>query len=229
MATAGSSSAQRALVFFHGLGDEGASWDGQLQIMLGEDVADSKPTVWVFPDAPMVPVTVNGGEVMPSWFDLPRGGIPVTETTKDAEADMLASADACVRIVQRLKEERGIPASCVVLGGFSQGAVVALLGALRCPDPVAGVACVSGWVPLRSKLASLAANKEGLATVRVWSGHGTADNVVRFADARRGYAWLHEQRLFHSVSTVDVPRLAHSVTPDEMRSLGLFLARECSW
>ena len=167
-----------AFVFLHGLGDQGSSW----RHLEGKVAGVSK---WLFPNAPNVPVTVNGGARCPSWFDMDE--IPVVATSSDKVADVKASV---VKVHAMLKglEAEGFASESIYVGGFSQGGAIALLACLTYPRKLGGAAVLSGWLMLRDEL--LAADS-GLASpanasgLRVFWGHGEADGVVPLAEGRR--------------------------------------------
>mmetsp|Transcript_62136 Transcript_62136/g.147220 ORF Transcript_62136/g.147220 Transcript_62136/m.147220 type:complete len:213 (+) Transcript_62136:38-676(+) len=205
-----------AVIWIHGLGDRGSSWRGL------EDDAElpGVKAKWMFPDAPTVPVTCNGGARSTSWFDIED--IPVTQDAKDYPKDIEKSVTRIHAMVGDLEKE-GYASNEIVIGGFSQGGAMALQAVLRYPKPLAGVCCCSGWLMMRDSVGTWAngANKD---TPIFW-GHGRSDNVVVFALQQIGVAALSEAN-FTKVTAKDYATM-HSTTDQEHRDIGAFLAGTC--
>ncbi|CAG8748110.1 10779_t:CDS:2, partial [Gigaspora rosea] len=134
------------VVFSHGLGDSG---DGiapaflSLSKMLGH-------VKFIFPNAPSRPITVNGGMIMPAWYDISSLGENIEEINEDEEG-MLNSVRGINGII-RDEIDSGIPSNRIVIGGFSQGSAMALLVGLTSEYRFAGIAVLSGYLPLRNKI-----------------------------------------------------------------------------
>ena len=199
-----------AFVFLHGLGDQGSSW----RHLEGKVTGVSK---WLFPNAPNVPVTVNGGARCPSWFDMDE--IPVVATSSDKVADVKASV---VKVHAMLKglEAEGFASESIYVGGFSQGGAIALLACLTYPRKLGGAAVLSGWLMLRDEL--LAADS-GLASpanasgLRVFWGHGEADGVVTYPLQALGVAQL--RMMGADVTAASYPGMAHTACLREFSDL----------
>lgn len=188
---------------------------------LGADHSDFEPIVpelalppsvrFVFPDAPVRPVTINQGMRMRAWYDILQFG-PGPED----EAGIRDSQ----RIVAGLIESQPVPPERVVLAGFSQGGAVVLHTALRYPKRLAGVVALSAYVPLAAKLEGELSpeNRE----IPVFMAHGRFDDVIplaRAAASREGLA-----RLGYRVEWHDYP-MPHSVCADEIGDIARFLGR----
>ena len=132
---------------------------------------------FVFPHAPVRPVTINGGMAMRAWYDISGS----TATRREDDAGIRASAAAVTALIDR-EVERGMPTERIVLAGFSQGGAIALHTALREPRPLGGVLALSTYLPLAGTLA--AERSAANAGVPIFMAHGTADNVLA-ARARR--------------------------------------------
>jgi len=135
-----------SVILLHGLGADG--WD--FAPIVGElDLPESLPVRFVFPHAPLRPVTVNNGYVMRAWYD-------IRSFTPEGRADAEGLVEAGTRIdgYVRREAELGIPASRVVLAGFSQGGAVALHAGLRHPQRLAGIVALSSYLPFDQALAS---------------------------------------------------------------------------
>ena len=134
---------------------------------------------FVFPAAPVAPVTINNGAQMPSWFDLTQWPIGV-EGQMDDEAGLLQSVRSVHSEIDKLVKS-GVPSSNIIVAGFSQGGAIALLSTYRSDKKLLGCGVLSGWLTLREDFASKldASNAE---TPCFW-GHGAQDPIV-----------LHEQK-----------------------------------
>ena len=200
---------QLAVIWMHGLGADGHDFEPIVpELRLGI------PVRFVFPHAPMRPVTINGGMAMRAWYDI----LGFDRHAKEDAAGIRASATAVGELIER-EIERGIPSERIVLAGFSQGGAVALHTALREPRPLAGVLALSTYLPLAASLASerSAAN----AGVPIFMAHGTSDSVLPFSlgeSSRRALEALGYVVDWRSYS------MAHSVCLEEIGAIGAWLA-----
>jgi lysophospholipase-2 len=206
-------SKKAALVFLHGLGDSPAGWS-HLKDSLPRLQPSLKNIEYVFPPAPIIPLSINGGSRMPGWFDLFDWpiGIGVQE---DREGKLKAVAQI-EDIVKKL-EEQGIPRSRVVVGGFSQGGAIALLAAYHSSPqrpPYAACVSLSGWLTLTDEL-----NIEHTSTPLFWA-HGQYDDKVLFEQQAFGIKKL--QLAGVSVQDESYP-MGHESHPQEMADLAKFL------
>jgi phospholipase/carboxylesterase len=192
---------------------------------LGADAHDFEPIVpelnlparlqvrFVFPNAPVQPVTINGGMRMPAWYDiLQLGGGP------EDEAGIRSSQSLLDNLVFE-QGKRNIPASRIVLAGFSQGGAIALQAALRHPERLAGVLALSTYLPLRQTLE--AEKSPANLAVPIFMAHGTHDPVIPFARAEESRQLL--ERSGYAVQWRSYP-MPHSVCPQEIEDIGAFLA-----
>lgn len=159
------------VILLHGLGADGTDFvpiTGELGL------PESLPVRFVFPHAPLRPVTVNNGYVMRAWYD-------IKSFTPAGRADLAGTRASAERITAYIDRERelGVPASRIVLSGFSQGGAMALYSGLRYPSRLAGVLAMSCYLPFAEQLATekSAAN----ADVPVLLCHGRRDPVVPIA------------------------------------------------
>ena len=190
--------ADAAVIMLHGLGADGHDFES----IANEMGLPERPFVrWVLPHAPVMPVTINGGQRMRAWHDiasLDRDGI-------EDEAGIRSSAQAIGRLIQGTIDA-GIPARRIVLAGFSQGGAMALFTGPRWAESLAGVAALSCWLPLADSLHREASPAN--ARVPLFMAHGTLDPVVPFAmgiesrdrlrTAGRAVDW-HEYPMPHAV------------------------------
>jgi phospholipase/carboxylesterase len=190
-----------SVIWLHGLGADGHDFEA----IVPELDLPAIPIRFVFPHAPMQPVTINAGMVMRAWYDVTDAAI-----RHEDEAGVRASQSRLEALIKR-ENERGTSANRILLAGFSQGGAIALHTGLRHRAHLAGIMALSCYLPVADKLAAEAhaANRD----VPVFMAHGTLDPVVAISRAsesrdlleREGYAveW-HEYRMPHSVCAEEI-------------------------
>jgi phospholipase/carboxylesterase len=198
-----------AVLWLHGLGADGRDFEPivpELRLRL--------PVRFVFPHAPVRPVTINGGLQMRAWYDI----LGFDRRAKEDSAGIRESAAAVAELVDR-EIERGMASERIVLAGFSQGGAIALHTGLRSPKPLAGVLALSTYLPLQATLASerSAAN----ASIPLFMAHGTDDPVLPLALAETSRRAL--EALGYAVEWHAYP-MAHSVCMEEVAAIGAWLA-----
>lgn len=199
-----------AVIWLHGLGADGNDF---APVAPQLDLAGCQPIRFIFPHAPSIPVTVNGGYVMPAWYDI-HG--PDLVRREDA-AGIHHSAQAIEALIAH-EVARGIQPAHIVLAGFSQGCAMALHTGLRHGDTLAGIVALSGYLPLADTLA--AERSPANAATPIFMGHGTQDPVVvlpRAEASRQALVGLGYRVDWH---TYPMP---HSVHPQELADIGRFL------
>jgi phospholipase/carboxylesterase len=192
----------------HGLGADG----NDFAPIVPELVDPAWPPLrFVFPHAPVRPVTINNGMSMRAWYDIAAFDL----NARQDEAGMRASIAEVETLIAR-ERSRGVPSEHIVLAGFSQGGAIALAAGLRHPDKLGGIIALSTYLPLHATLAGErhAAN----ATLPIFWGHGTIDPVVilqRGTDSRDllqslGYTvdW-HIYPMAHAVCAEEIDDLRH--------------------
>ncbi|OZB60026.1 MAG: carboxylesterase [Lysobacterales bacterium 14-68-21] len=195
-----------SVIWLHGLGADG----NDFVPIVPELVSPQWPALrFVFPHAPVRPVTINGGMPMRAWYDI----LGMDLMSRQDATGMRASIDAVEALIAR-EHERGMPSERIVLAGFSQGGAIALLAGLRHAQRLAGIVALSTYLPLADTLA--AERSTANAQVPVFWGHGTMDPVVilqRGLDSRAalealGYAvdW-HTYPMPHSVCAEEIADL----------------------
>jgi phospholipase/carboxylesterase len=195
-----------SIVVLHGLGADGTDF---LSFADELKLADAGPLRWVFPRAPVRPVTINGGYRMRAWYDILGSDL----VRREDEAGLRESFAAVHALLDR-EVARGVPAHRIVLAGFSQGCAITLGAGLRYRERLAGLAGMSGYLPLAETTA--AERSDANAPTPVFLAHGTRDPVVPLArgtaarDALQGLgmdvAW-HEYPMEHSVCIEEVQAL----------------------
>ena len=201
-----------AVIWLHGLGADGHDFASLVPEL---DLSGCPPIRFVFPHAPSMPVTVNGGYLMPAWYDILG---PNLVSQQDA-AGIQASERAIVALIAH-EVALGIPAERIVLAGFSQGCAMALHTGLRLPQRLAGIMALSGYLPLSDRL--VAERHPANAQTRVFMAHGTQDPVVVIARgeaSRDALAALGQPVAWHSYP------MPHSLHPQEISDISAFLAQ----
>ncbi len=197
-----------AVIWLHGLGADGNDFAPIVpELLLQTDVR------FVFPHAPVRPVTINGGMPMRAWYDIYGFG---REAIEDS-AGIRASAEAVSALVDR-EIERGVPAERVVLAGFSQGGAIALHAGLRDARALGGVLALSTYLPLATTLPTekSAAN----ADLPLFMAHGSSDPVIPLALADASRRLLEAQGYRVEWHAYPMP---HAVCAAEVRAIGEWL------
>ncbi|GAA5882374.1 hypothetical protein JCM3774_004323 [Rhodotorula dairenensis] len=196
------------VVFVHGLGANAA----QLTPFVRRLSKHLAQVAFVLPSAKYLPLTVKRGVPIPAWFDILTLPPNVTSPmpTREDQLGMELAISRMHGIVHDQVERKGIDEDRIVLAGFSQGCAVALLSALSYPGKLGGVVCLSGWLPLASKIRTEGdRSKHPLQSghaheMPVFWGHGTADLVVYHHWAQESVAHLHRMGFanisFHAYS-----------------------------
>jgi phospholipase/carboxylesterase len=199
-----------SIIVSHGLGADGNDF---VPIARELDLSTTAAVRFVFPNAPVMKVTINGGYPMPAWYDIAGPGQP------EDEAGLRASLATIEGLIAREKA-RGIPAGRIVIAGFSQGCAMALLTGLRHAERLAGIVGLSGYLPLASTTAAEhhAANQD----TPIFLAHGSRDGVVAPARAAATRQLLTD--LGHAVEWHEYP-IEHSVSLEEIADLQAFLRR----
>ena len=200
------------VIVLHGLGADGNDFVPIARELRLDEVGTVR---FVFPHAPVIPVTINNGHPMRAWYDI----LEVDLVRREDEAGLRKSL-ASVEALLRKEEARGGPRHRIVLAGFSQGCAMALLAGLRHGEPLAGIAGLSGYLPLADATAKERTGAN--ASTPVFMAHGEQDSVV---DIRRGKASMEALRtLGYAVQWHTYP-MAHSVCSEEIADLNLWLLK----
>ena len=204
--------AAAAVVWLHGLGADGHDFE-PVAAELGKGGLDA--VRYVFPHAPVRPVTVNGGMAMRAWYD-----IAGPELDRRADMEGVRASAGIARALIDEQVARGISTERIVLAGFSQGGAIALYAGLRLPFRIAGILALSTYLPGTESLGSEAhdANRD----VPIFLAHGSQDPVIALALSERSRAAMAE--LGYTVETHTYP-MPHSVCAEEVRDVGDWLYR----
>lgn len=161
------------ILLMHGLGADGRDFVPVAQQL---SLAAVGPVRFVFPNAPVIPVTINGGYQMPAWYD-----ILGADLTQKQDESGLRQTQASINTLIDREVTRGIAAERIVVAGFSQGCAMALMTGLRYPQRLAGILGLSGYLPLAEKLAF--ERSEANHGIPIFLGHGKRDGVVPLSAA----------------------------------------------
>ena len=204
-----------AIIWLHGLGADGSDFVpmvGQFQ------AAGCPPIRFIFPHAPMMPVTVNNGHVMRAWYDILGADL----TRREDEAGVRASQAAIEELIAA-QIARGIASERILLAGFSQGCAMTLQTGLRYPQKLAGMLCLSGYLPLSGAVA--AERSPANQDTPIFMAHGTMDPVVPLDRAVAARVSL--EGLGYAVEWHDYP-MPHAVCPQEVGDISAWMMRVLS-
>lgn len=199
-----------SVIWLHGLGADGNDF---APIIPELDLSGCPGIRFIFPSAPSMPVTVNGGYVMPAWYDI----IGRDLTDQEDAAGIQKSAAAIIKLIKH-EASRGIAYENIVLAGFSQGCAMVLHIGLRFPHKLAGIIALSGYLPLAMSvnLEKHSANQ----TTPIFMGHGEYDSVVIPERAQASCALL--EKMGYQVNWNEYP-MEHSVNHEELADISRFL------
>jgi len=200
-----------AVIWLHGLGADGSDF---VPIVPALVLPTRLAVRFVFPHAPVRPVTINMGMRMRAWYDVYELG-----GGSEDEAGIRASQALLEALVAR-ERERGVAARRIVLAGFSQGGAIALQTGLRHPERLAGILALSTWLPLAGTLA--AERHEANADVPLLIAHGTTDEMIALGRAERSRDRLVE--LGYTPEWHEYP-MGHEVCTEEIETIGAWLGR----
>ncbi|MET0312570.1 MAG: dienelactone hydrolase family protein [Burkholderiaceae bacterium] len=198
------------IIVMHGLGADGNDF---VPIAKEMDLSAAGPVRFIFPHAPSIPVTINGGYVMPAWYDI----LGMDLVRREDEQGLRASRAAIEEIIAGEKA-RGIPADRIVVAGFSQGCAMALMTGLRHEETLAGIVGLSGYLPLAALTQAERAGAN--AKTPVFMGHGQSDGVVSIDRGEASRDML--VKLGHPVEWHSYP-MQHSVCMEEIADLNRWL------
>jgi len=198
------------VIWLHGLGADGNDF---APIVPELNLPADKSIRFIFPHAPQIPVTVNGGMVMPAWYD-------ILEMDIDRKVDikgLLDSADAITALIER-ERERGIRSRAIILAGFSQGGAVVYQAALSYDKPLGGILAMSTYFATGDQVAYHEANRQ----VPIEIQHGLYDPVVPEMLGRQAKAELEKQGYCPNYRTYP---MEHSVCPQQIRDISAWFGQ----
>jgi len=206
-----SEAARCSVIWLHGLGASGHDFEPVVPHLGVDELA----LRFVFPHAPKRAVTINGGFIMPAWYD-----IRVMSLSRDVdEQGVRDSARQVSELIQR-ENERGIPTEKIVIAGFSQGGALALHVGLRHPERLAGIVALSTYLVCDESLEDERAEKN--EKTPIFQAHGSRDPMVKPAAGQLAYDRLNS--LGYSMEFKSYP-MGHEVCPQEIIDIGAALRR----
>jgi phospholipase/carboxylesterase len=200
------------VLLMHGLGADGNDF---VPIVGEMDFSAIGNVRFVFPNAPIMPVTINGGYKMPAWYD-----IIATDLGRQEDEAGLRKSRLSIEELLAKEKARGIPANRIVIAGFSQGCAMALMVGLRHEEKLAGIVGMSGYLPIAATTA--AERTQANAATPIFLAHGRHDDVVPMPRATASKQAL--DALGYAVEWKDYP-MPHSVCAEEIQDLNKWLAK----
>lgn len=218
---AGSDGASAVVIWLHGLGADGHDF----QPIVPQLRAVNAHTRFVFPNAPMIPVTINQGYVMRAWYDIamateasstpsPTGGALISDAV-----GIRASAAYLDSLVEQ-EHKAGIPYERIVVAGFSQGGAIAQFAALRFGHRLAGLMALSTYLPMAEELT--AERSKANASIPIFLAHGAYDPMIPLSRAEASRGAL--EAMDYQVEWHSYP-MEHAVSPQEIADIDGWLGR----
>ncbi len=193
-----------SVIWLHGLGADGHDFEPIVpELRLPAEL----PLRFVFPHAPVRPVTINGGMAMRAWYD-----IVSLDATGRADADGVRDSTALLEALIDRERERGMDAARIVVAGFSQGGAIAINAALRAEEQLAGLMALSTYIALPGELAESTASRD----LTVFMAHGSFDPMIPMHWGRASADRLIAAGF--DVEWHDYP-MAHAVCPQEIQDI----------
>ena len=199
-----------SVIWLHGLGADGSDFYDIVPML---ELPKTLAVRFIFPNAPEMPVTVNGGYVMPAWYDLSGIGNQYPDDLQGIQR----SRDQLLLLVEKEKQ-KGINPERIILAGFSQGGVIALHTGLRCAQKLGGILALSTYLALPE---SLQAEKRAPEDLEILMMHGRDDNVVPIELAKSSCKTITESGYKVTWKEYAMP---HSVCPEQMKCIGSWLS-----
>lgn len=200
-----------SVIWMHGLGADGSDFEPVVP-ELGLD--DSPGIRFIFPHAPAIPVTCNGGYFMPAWYDI----ISLDSNSRTVDEAGIVHSRQAIRDLMARENQRGVPCSRIFLAGFSQGGAIAYTTALTHAEPLAGVIALSTYIPSQKLIADEAAAAN--QALSIFAAHGNEDDVVSIELGIHARDFLIARG--HRVEWHEYP-IPHSICIEEIHAVGRWL------
>jgi phospholipase/carboxylesterase len=202
---------EATVIWLHGLGADGHDFE---PIVPELGLPASKPVRFIFPHAPIRPVTLNMGMPMRAWYDILQLGGGAEDD------DGIRASQLSVENLIKAENKRGIKSEKIVLAGFSQGGAIVLQTGLRYPEPLAGIMALSTYLPLSARVVEERhAKNQGIP---IFMAHGEHDNMIPVERAQSSREAL--EALGYKVQWHTYP-MPHSVCPEEIGDMARFLLK----
>ncbi|SCU86319.1 LANO_0C07580g1_1 [Lachancea nothofagi CBS 11611] len=207
--------AKQALIFLHGLGDSGSGWSFFAEFLQRDPAF--KNTNFVFPNAPTMRITANGGYPSPSWFDIREWD----ELQSKPDVDGFVKSLDLVRNLVDEQIHNGVQPTNIIVGGFSQGAALALASSVTLPVKIGGFIALSGFSVINDKLTQIrnSVNKD----TPVFHGHGDADPIIALRMGQTAQKFFSDSCELSKYTMNVYPGMAHSTCPEEIDDVVKFL------
>ena len=197
---------EAAVIWLHGLGADGHDFEP-----IVPELELSKPVRFVFPHAPIRPVTINNGMRMRAWYDIFQFG-----GGREDEQGLRASQ----KLVEEMIRAQGMPPEKIVLAGFAQGGAIVLQTGLRYAERLAGIMALSCYLPIASTLA--AERSEANTSVPIFMAHGGFDDIIPIQRAQQSREAI--EKMGYKVEWHEYP-MPHSVCAEEIAHISAFLSK----
>ncbi|KAM0252347.1 hypothetical protein ACHAQJ_007785 [Trichoderma viride] len=212
------------IIFIHGLGDKPETLYEPIEHWRGKGNVDN--VKFVLPYAPIIAFTAQSSAFMPAWFDIKvYDGSPDALLTDEDVTGILASRDYIQSLI-KAEISAGIPSERIMLAGFSQGGVVAVLAGLTFPQRLAGIVMLSAWLPLAETFMEHVPEENPNQETTIFLGHGVEDRMVTLGLAKRSRDAL--TAMGFSMSWDVYPRLGHETCEDELDDVEAFIDESLS-
>ena len=212
------SNPQHSIIWLHGLGADGEDF-----VPIAEEMELPVAVRYIFPHAPMRPVTINNGYVMRAWYDILSAAASAELSAsigRNEDVEGIRESQAEVEKIIAQEKQRGVAAKNIFLAGFSQGGAVVLYSGLRHSEHLGGILALSTYLPLLKTLQTEA--DTAARDTPIFMAHGRADPVIPYAFGRASADELLRQG--YALEWHDYP-MPHSVCPEEIRDIELWLTR----
>lgn len=196
--------ATASVIWLHGLGADGHDFAPLVPEL---HLPSSLSIRFIFPHAPSIPVTINGGYIMPAWYDI----LEMNLDRKVDETQLVASAIATHKLIDR-EVARGVDSTRIFLAGFSQGGAVVYQAALTYPQPLAGLLVMSSYFATANSIKPHAANQQ----ISILIQHGVSDSVVSEVLGQKAFNHLQSRGYKASYETYPID---HSVCVEQIAAI----------
>ncbi|KAG0157241.1 Acyl-protein thioesterase 1 [Penicillium digitatum] len=212
------------VIMAHGLGDSGAGWVSLAQTWRRRGKFDE--VAFIFPNAPDIPITVNFGMSMPGWYDITKLGrdMDFEEALRNQDEPGILRSRDYFNVLIKEEMDKGIKASRIILGGFSQGGAMSVFAGVTNKEKLGGIFGMSCYMLLSDRIKNYMPEEWANKKTPFFLAHGVEDNVVPFASGKISAAKLKELGL-ENVSFNKYENLGHSATPEEIDDLENFIEK----
>lgn len=214
-------SANAAVIFIHGLGDSGDGWSWFPKVVSLTGLVKSNDEInYVFPNAPNIPITVNGGMRMPGWFDIYAFGDPSAKQDVDG---FFKSCNVVKLLITEQIEKHNISPERIIIGGFSQGSAISMAVLSLLDIKIGGLVALSGFCPVTDALPGKT-NKSGINfDTPVFQGHGTVDPIIAHQYGKLS-SDFYKSLGFKNWDFRSYNGVAHSTSEDELVDVVRFIS-----